>query len=444
MSLFGGGGEGAAPLADRMRPLDFDEFEGQEELVGERGVIRDMIEKNRISSMILWGPPGSGKTTLARIISEKTERPFITFSAVVSGINEIKKVMKRAEEEMARTGRNVILFVDEIHRFNKAQQDAFLPYIENGSIILIGATTENPSFELNSPLLSRCRVYVLKELSRDNLMRILQRALADGKRGLGRGEYTWEPEALEFITAVSGGDARACLNALEIAAEKAGRGGCITLAVVREVLQRENIFFDKKGEYYYNTISAFHKSLRGSDVQAALFWLARMLEGGQDPLYIARRMVRFASEDVGVADPRALHVALACKDAVHFLGMPECTAALAQGVIYLATAPKSNSAYTAYARAARAVKEHPEAQVPLHIRNAPTRLMEELGYGRGYEYEHDLEEKLSAQEFLPPELAGSAFYTPGELGFEKEIGKRLAYWRRLKEELKRRKKGTDS
>ena len=429
-----------APLADRMRPRSFDEFEGQEELVGEGRILRDMIDQNRITSMILWGPPGSGKTTLARIISEKTERPFLQFSAVISGIKEIKQLMKKAEEELHTAGRNILLFIDEIHRFNKAQQDAFLPYIENGTIILIGATTENPSFELNSPLLSRCRVYVLKELDQDNLKSILMRALKDRERGLGGLDLSCDEEALDFLVSVSAGDARTCLNCLDIAADRAGGGGRIDLETAEESVKRENLFFDKKGEYYYNTISAFHKALRGSDVQGALFWLARMLEGGQDPMYIARRMVRFASEDIGPADPQALTAALGCRDAAHFLGMPECDAALAQGVIYLATAPKSNSAYTAYARAARDVKKHPEVQVPLHIRNAPTSLMKELGYGDGYEYEHDMREKLSAQEFLPEEIRGAEYYIPGEFGFEKEIRKRIEYWNTLKKELKRKKR----
>jgi len=432
-----------APLADRMRPFDFDEFEGQEELVGEGHVLRDMIGQNRITSMILWGPPGSGKTTLARIISEKTERPFVQFSAVISGIKEIKAVMKKAEEEVETAGKNVILFIDEIHRFNKAQQDAFLPYIENGTIILIGATTENPSFELNSPLLSRCRVYVLKELEGKHLKNILVRTLNDSERGLGKLDLSYDEDALDFIVSMSAGDARTCLNCLDIAADRAGKGGRIGLETAQESVKRENIFFDKKGEHYYNTISAFHKSLRGSDVQGALFWLARMLEGGQDPMYIARRMVRFASEDIGAADPQALAVALNCKDAVHFLGMPECNAALAQGVIYLAAAPKSNSAYTAYARAAADVKNYPEAQVPMHIRNAPTDLMKDLGYGKGYEYEHNLREKLSAQDFLPEEAEGAEYYVPGDFGFEKEIGKRLEYWKALKEKLRKKKRNEE-
>jgi putative ATPase len=387
--------------------------------------------------MILWGPPGSGKTTLARIISETTERPFIQFSAVISGIREIRDVMKEAERELDVTGRNVILFIDEIHRFNKAQQDAFLPYIENGTVILIGATTENPSFELNSPLLSRCRVYILSELDLENLKSIMRRALTDSERGLGASELTWDDEALSFIAAQSGGDARNCLNCLEIAADRAGRSGHIGLDTAKESVKRENLFFDKKGELYYNTISAFHKALRGSDVQAALYWLARMLEGGQDPMYIVRRMVRFASEDVGLADPEALVAANAAKEAAHFLGMPECNTALAQAAVYLAAAPKSNALYTAYKRAARDVREHPDAQVPLHIRNAPTSLMKQAGYGKGYVYEHDTPEKLSAQEFLPEGLAGAEYYVPGELGFEKDMRKRLDYYRQLKEKLKR-------
>ncbi len=420
-----------------MRPLSLEEFEGQDDLVGEGRILREMIDQNRITSMILWGPPGSGKTTLARIISEQTERPFIQYSAVISGIKEIKKVMQRAESELQSTGKNVVLFIDEIHRFNKAQQDAFLPYIENGSIILIGATTENPSFELNSPLLSRCRVYILKELSGESLKNILKRALMDNERGIGEMGISADDDGLEYIVSAAAGDARNCLNCLEIAADHVGRDGRITLEAAKESVKRENLFFDKKGEFFYNTISAFHKSLRGSDVQGALFWLARMLEGGQDPLYIARRMVRFASEDVGLADPDALVHMNAVKEAVHFLGMPEANTALSQGVIYLATAPKSNTAYMSYKSAAADVRKHPDAQVPLHIRNAPTDLMKHAGYGKGYVYEHDTEHKLSAQEFLPDELAGTEYYTPGQFGFEKEIRKRLDYWKQIKEKLKR-------
>ncbi|MFH1708685.1 MAG: replication-associated recombination protein A [Planctomycetota bacterium] len=427
--------QGVVPLAERMRPHDFAGFEGQADLVAEGRVLRDMVDRNTITSMILWGPPGSGKTTLARIIAEKTVRPFLQFSAVTSGIAEIKKVMAQAETELASTGRNVILFMDEIHRFNKAQQDAFLPYIESGTVILIGATTENPSFELNAPLLSRCQVYILKELTEEDLGRIAERALADTEHGLGGRKCTIDDDARAFLAATSGGDARTCLNRLEIATERAGKTGRITLAAMREAVKRENIYFDNKGEHYYNTISAFHKSLRGSDVQAALFWLARMLESGQDPLYVARRMVRFASEDIGVADPEALVMANAVKEAVHFLGMPEANTALSQGVIYLATAPKSNSAYVAYKGAAKAVHDHPDAAVPLHIRNAPTDLMEKAGYGKGYVYEHDTAGHLSAQEFLPDKLRGSVFYEPGQFGFEKEIRKRLDYWKTLKTRL---------
>ncbi len=424
----------AAPLADRVRPRTFDEFVGQAHLVAPGKPLREAIERDVLQSIILWGPPGTGKTTIARLIARLTKAHFIAFSAVLSGIKEIKTVMAEAEDARRRLGRRTILFVDEIHRFNKAQQDAFLPRVEAGDIVLIGATTENPSFEVNAALLSRSKVFVLHPLDQAAVVTILERALADGERGLGGRGLQVDATVIDAIARHANGDARVALNVLELAAglaEAREPQGVITLELVGDVMQRRALVYDKAGEEHYNLISALHKSMRNSDPDAAVYWLARMLESGEDPLYIARRLVRFASEDVGNADPQALSVAVAAKDAVHFIGLPEGNTALAQAAIYLATAPKSNAVYVAYTEAAGDAQRDAAEPVPLHLRNAPTGLMRELGYGRGYRYAHDEDEGIAAMECLPPALAGRRYYRPGARGFEEEITRRLDEWRRL-------------
>lgn len=426
---------GEAPLADRMRPRTLDEFQGQEHLVGSGRLIRKSIEADTIPSMILWGPPGSGKTTLAQVIANTTKRTFVTFSAVLQGVKEIRAIVDVAREQLGAGGPGTILFVDEIHRFNKSQQDAFLPHVESGIVTLIGATTENPSFEVNGALLSRCRTYVLKALSDDDIAAIIDRAVVDPERGLGKRNISLSPEARELLVNYANGDARTALNALETAAS-AGEGE-LGVDLLREAITQRSVSFDNKGEEWYNLISAVHKSLRGSDPQAGLYWLSRMIEGGADPLYIVRRLVRFATEDVGLADPNALVQAIAVKDAVHFLGLPEANTALAQLVVYLATAPKSNHVYTGYKNAAQAVVNTRNDPVPLHIRNAPTKLMKELGYGKAYQYDPDAPDGFSGQEYLPESLKGSTFYSPGPYGFEKDIKKRIDYWDGLRK--KRRK-----
>jgi putative ATPase len=382
--------------------------------------------------MILWGPPGSGKTTLAFLLAEGTGAHFVAFSAVLSGVKEIRQVIAEAETQRARLGKRTILFVDEIHRFNKAQQDAFLPHVEKGTIVLVGATTENPSFEVNSALLSRCRVYVLHQLSEDELLTILGRALADPDRGLGKSPVDAGDEALRLIARLANGDARAALNILELAVtltpESGGRWR-LTEATIVEASQQKTLLYDKAGEEHYNLISALHKSLRDSDPDGALYWLARMLASGEDPLYLARRLVRFASEDIGNADPRALQITLAAKDAYHFLGSPEGELALAQAVLYLACAPKSNAVYTAFNAATEDVRDQPAEPVPLHLRNAPTGLMAGLGYGKGYRYAHDAPDALVDQEHLPESLKGRKYYHPTDRGLEAEIAERLARWR---------------
>ncbi len=419
-----------------MRPRTLEEFIGQRHLLASGKVLRKAIETDHIPSMILWGPPGSGKTTLAMVIAATTGAHFISFSAVLSGVKEIREVIQEAEEEWKYRKRRTILFVDEIHRFNKAQQDAFLPHVERGTIILIGATTENPSFEVISPLLSRTKVFTLNALTEEEVEEILNRALRDHERGLGQYHPVISQEVVKAICRLSNGDARIALNTLEMAVltkppDLEGHR-VIEKKDVEEVLERKSFLYDKSGEEHYNLISAFHKSLRGSDPDAALYWLGRMLEAGEDPLYIARRMIRFASEDVGNADPQALQVAVSAMQAFHFIGLPEGDLALAQAAVYLATAPKSNAIYRAYQQVKRDVRELENQPVPLHIRNPVTPLMEDLGYGKDYKYPHDYPDHFVEEEYLPENLKGRIYYHPTEQGFEKEIKERLEMWRKKK------------
>ncbi len=416
-----------APLAARMRPESIDEFRGQQHLLAPGKAVRSMLDAGRVGSMILWGPPGSGKTTLARLIAAESDVTFVSFSAVTEGVARVREIIAEAGQRLHATGRRTILFCDEIHRFNKAQQDAFLPHVEAGTIILIGATTENPSFEIVRPLLSRAPVYVLEPLSADDLGLILRQAL-DDPRGLASLNLAVDADALDFVAEAADGDARRALGVLEAAARIVGVGGSVDTEVAKEALQHRFATYDKSGEEHYNLISAFHKSIRGSDPDAALYWLARMLHGGEDPLYIARRMVRMASEDIGLADPAALGAVIAARDAYHFLGAPEGELALAQAAVYLATAPKSNRAYAAWKAAAQEARSTPSAPVPLHIRNAPTGLMKDLGYGEGYRYDPNEPDGVAAQEYLPEGVGGEPFYQPGPYGFEKTIGQRLAWW----------------
>lgn len=432
----------AIPLAERMRPKSLDEFVGQEELVGPEAFLRRLITQDKLPSMIFWGPPGCGKTALAQIIARMTRADFVALSAVISNIKEVKAVIQRAKFNLKTHRRRTILFIDEIHRFNKAQQDAFLPHVEAGTIVLIGATIENPSFSVIAPLLSRCRVFVFRRLSPAELRIILNRALTDTERGLGKLKIKLEDTALELIIHLCDGDARRALNLLELAAESVvakarniNAPAIITPAVIKEVCQRQQLLYDKAGEEHYNLISAFHKSLRGSDVDAALYWLVRMLEAGEDPLYVARRMIRFASEDVGNADPQALVVALAAKQAYESLGSPEGELALAQAAIYLATAAKSNATYLAYERTREEVQETGALPVPLVIRNAPTSLMQALGYGKGYLYDHDFPDHYAPQEYFPEGIKRRKFYQPSDSGFEKEIKRRLQWWEEKKREF---------
>jgi putative ATPase len=423
------------PLAERMRPRTFDEFVGQEELLAPGRPLREAIERDLLQSIILWGPPGTGKTTLARIIADTTKARFVSFSAVMSGIKEIREVMTEAERLRRTAGRRTIVFIDEIHRFNKAQQDAFLPRVEAGDIVLIGATTENPSFEVNAALLSRSKVFVLRGLNTEEVAAILSRALKDAAHGLGSQSIAIDDETTRAIALYANGDARAALNLLELAAASApivdGQRR-IDADRVAQAIQRRALLYDKSGEEHYNLISALHKSMRNSDPDASVYWLARMVEAGEDPLYIARRLVRFASEDIGNADPQALTVAVAAKEAVHFIGMPEGNTALAQAALYLATAPKSNAVYEAYSKAAEDAHRDVAQPVPLHLRNAPTKLMKELEYGKGYQYAHDEADAIADMSCLPPALADRKYYAPKDRGFEKEIKRRLDGWEQIK------------
>lgn len=435
-----------APLAERMRPRSVAEFSGQEHLVGEGRILRRMIETDTLASLILWGPPGCGKTTLAHIIAAETKSHFIFFSAILSGVKEIRETFREAERYASR-GIRTILFIDEIHRFNKSQQDAFLPYIEKGVVTIIGATTENPSFEVIAPLLSRCRVLTLQQLEPDRVSSLLMQALTDVERGLGSRDLSATDDALEFLATQAGGDARIALNTLEVAAGLASTplsnrvsapqeaGGCITLEIAQEALQKKALLYDKGGEEHYNVISAFIKSLRGSAPDAALYWLARMLEAGEDPIFILRRMIIMASEDIGNADPRALQVAVSALQAFQVIGMPEGRIIMGQAVTYLATAPKSNASYVGINSALSEVRKSGALPVPLHIRNAPTKLMKEQGYGKGYQYAHDYDEGYSGQECLPEKLAGRKFYEPKGHGYEKSIMERMEWLKNRKNNI---------
>jgi putative ATPase len=423
-----------APLAERMRPRALDELSGQQHLVGPGRPLRVQIERDDSGSMILWGPPGVGKTTLAKIIAETTKANFIEFSAVMSGIKEIKQVMATAAQAAEMHSRTIV-FVDEIHRFNKAQQDAFLPYVERGSIRLIGATTENPSFEIISALLSRCRVYVLEPLTEEQISALLRRALEDRDRGLGALELTADDDALQLIAGYSSGDCRSAYNTLEVAAQLAQSGNAskhIDRAIAAEAVQQRVLTYDKSGEEHYNLISALHKSVRNSDPDAALYWLARMFASGEDPLYLARRVVRMAVEDIGLAAPEALNLCLSAKEAIDFLGSPEGDLALAEAVVYLCLAPKSNSVYTAYGAVQAEIEHTRQEPVPLHLRNAPTRLMKELDYGKGYRYAHDEEGKVADMDCLPDSLKGRSYYHPTQEGREKLLAQRMEEIRRIR------------
>jgi putative ATPase len=432
-----------APLAARMRPNTLKEFVGQEHIIGEGRVLRKAIESGQLPSMILWGPPGSGKTTLATIIANTTASHFSSVSAVTAGVADLRRIIEEARERRKLYQTKTILFIDEIHRFNKSQQDAVLPFVEDGTITLIGATTENPSFEVNAPLLSRARVFTLKPLTEDELKLIIQRALLDKDKGIGNIKVQIDDEALKQLIVVSNNDARTALNALELAAvttlpDETGLRH-VTLPVIEDALQHRSLLYDRAGEQHYDLISALHKSLRDSDPDGTLYWLARMLEAGEDPLFIARRLVRAASEDIGMADPQALMIAMAAQQAVHFIGVPEGNLALAEAAVYLATAPKSNSLYTAYSGIQQEVKHGKNEPVPLHLRNAPTKLMKDSGYGAGYKYAHNFPGHVVDQQHLPDSLKNKKFYFPGELGYEKQITARLKAW----EEIRKANKSSD-
>ncbi|MBR6226554.1 MAG: replication-associated recombination protein A [Bacilli bacterium] len=426
--------ENNEPLAERLRPTSIDEIVGQDHLLGKGKILRNMIESDKVPSMIFWGPPGVGKTTIAKVIANVTKADFITFSAVTSGIKEIKTVMEEAEKNRLFGGKTIV-FVDEIHRFNKAQQDAFLPFVEKGSIILVGATTENPSFEINNALLSRCKVFVLNPLSVEDIVSLLKKAISD-KRGFGGMKIKISKQILETIATFSNGDARGALSTLEMVVLNGDRqDDTITVSkeIVEQVTSKKSFLYDKKGEEHYNLISALHKSMRNSDPDAAVYWLARMLEAGEDPLYIARRVVRFASEDVGLADPRAMEVAVSAYQACHFIGVPECNVCLTEAVVYMAMSPKSNAMEVAYNRAAEDARKMIDEPVPLVIRNAPTKLMKELGYGDGYIYAHDTKEKIASMQCLPDSLVGKEYFTPGNQGLEAKYKARLEEIKKWKE-----------
>ena len=425
------------PLAERMRPRDLDEVLGQEEILGPDTPLRAAIASDSVGSLILWGPPGSGKTTLARIIAHRTASDFVPYSAVLAGIKEIRSVMQAAEQRRKLYGKKTILFIDEIHRFNKAQQDAFLPHVESGNVTLIGATTENPSFEVNAALLSRCRVVMLRQLGPDELREVMERALSNRERGLGDRGIEVASDTLEWLARQANGDGRFVLNVLE-AAVGSKKDTIIALADLEKTVQRKALLYDKSGEEHFNLISALHKSIRNSDPDAGLYWLARMLEAGEDPLYIARRLVRFASEDVGLADPQALSVAMAAKEAFHFIGFPEGKLALAQSVIYLATAPKSNAVYRGYNEAAEDALKEVSEPVPLHLRNAVTSDLKRWGYGKGYQYAHEFEEKTTGMDCLPETLRGKLYYRPTDEGFERKLREQMEKLRKDKKRLKGR------
>ena len=433
--------ENNEPLAERLRPTSIDEIVGQDHLLGKGKILRNMIESDKVPSMIFWGPPGVGKTTIAKVIANVTKADFITFSAVTSGIKEIKTVMEEAEKNRLFGGKTIV-FVDEIHRFNKAQQDAFLPFVEKGSIILVGATTENPSFEINNALLSRCKVFVLNPLDAQDIVSLLKKAISD-KRGFGGMKIKISKQVLETIATFSNGDARGALSTLEMVVLNGDRqDDTITVSkeIVEQVTSKKSFLYDKKGEEHYNLISALHKSMRNSDPDAAVYWLARMLEAGEDPLYIARRVVRFASEDVGLADPRALDVAVSAYQACHFIGVPECNVSLTEAVVYMAMSPKSNAMEVAYNRAAEDARKMIDEPVPLVIRNAPTKLMKELGYGDGYIYAHDTKEKIASMQCLPDSLVGKEYFTPGNQGLEAKYKARLEEIKKWKEAHSKKQK----
>ncbi len=428
------------PLAARMRPTSLDDFVGQESILAPGSVLRRAIERDRLSSIILWGPPGVGKTTLARLIASQSSAHFVPVSAVSSGVADLRAAVKDASDRLGMHGQRTVLFIDEIHRFNKAQQDAILPYVEDGTVILIGATTENPSFEVNAPLLSRSRVVVLNSLSDEQIREIVLRGLSDRERGLGADDLTIDDDALDALVNLSNGDARFSLNTLEMASVAVTDDDrTVTASMVYEAAQRRAAAYDKSGESHFDTISALHKSLRDSDPDASLYWMARMIERGDDPLYVVRRLVRFATEDVGLADPRALTIAMSAQQAVHFLGMPEGKLALAELTVYLALAPKSNAIYRAYSAVQADVEGTRNDPVPIHLRNAPTRLMRDIGYGKGYEYAHDTEDGISGQSHLPDNLAGSSWYQPTTSGFEATLTERLARIRALVEKQRDRR-----